>query len=149
MVKLADFGLARDMLCGLKDSNGCARTSTGAGAAGPRYTTKVVTRWFRAPEISLEDPNYTEKIDVWSIGCTFVEMISRKTLFASVSDLDHFPTIIRQLQANDALPSERDWPGLESLFKRSFPNGLPPRPPQKDRAAGGIRNFFRNLPSSD
>jgi serine/threonine protein kinase len=54
-----------------------------------------VTRWFRAPEVALEDPNYDEKLDVWSIGCTFAEMIARKTLFPSVSDLDHFPTILR------------------------------------------------------
>ncbi len=41
VVKLADFGLARDMI---------------ASDRGPRYTTKVVTRWYRAPELALEDP---------------------------------------------------------------------------------------------
>ncbi len=66
-------------------------------AERPRYTTRVVTRWFRAPELSLEDPHYTEKIDVWSVGCTFAELIARKTLFPSRTDYEHFPVILRQL----------------------------------------------------
>ena len=58
-VKLADFGLARLMKPGQM-----------------QYTTKVVTRWFRAPELALEDPCYDERVDVWSVGCTFAEMIA-------------------------------------------------------------------------
>ena len=84
VVKLADFGLSRKMLAPTDDKQ-----------KAPRYTTRVVTRWFRAPEISLEDPHYDERIDVWSVGCTFAEIIARKTLFPSRSDLDHFPTILR------------------------------------------------------
>lgn len=82
IVKLADFGLARDMV---------------PADRGPRYTTKVVTRWYRAPELALEDPCYNEKIDVWSIGCTFAEIVAKKCLFPSRSDIEHFPTILRQL----------------------------------------------------
>ena len=84
VVKIADFGLARDMISKQAKQN-------------EQYTTHVVTRWFRAPEVALGDPYYDEKIDVWSVGCTFVELIARKTLFPSKSDLDHFPTIVRQL----------------------------------------------------
>lgn len=80
IVKLADFGLSRDMVP--LDKN-------------PNYTTRVVTRWYRAPELALEDPKYNEKIDIWSIGCTFAEIISRRTLFPSKSDLEHFSIILR------------------------------------------------------
>ena len=80
IVKLADFGLSRDMIPSDKNAH---------------YTTRVVTRWYRAPELALEDPYYNEKIDVWSIGCTFAEIISRRTLFPSKSDFEHFPIILR------------------------------------------------------
>ena len=70
--------------------------STGARNERVNYTIRVVTRWFRSPEIALGDlANYTEKLDVWSIGCTFAEIIARRTLFPSPSDEEHFPTILR------------------------------------------------------
>jgi len=59
VVKIADFGLARDI------------------APYNNYTTRVVTRWFRAPEIALSSKFYTKELDVWSIGCTFAELISK------------------------------------------------------------------------
>jgi len=85
VLKLADFGLARDL----------APETPGMAEGMYRYTRKVVTRWYRAPEIALEDSYYTTKIDVWSVGCVFAELISRKPLFPSSSDLNHFPTILR------------------------------------------------------
>lgn len=39
-------------------------------------TTKVVTRWYRAPELLLDDYSYSGKIDVWSIGCIWVELLT-------------------------------------------------------------------------
>ena len=40
-----------------------------------RLTGHVVTRWYRAPELILLQENYTEKIDVWSVGCIFAELL--------------------------------------------------------------------------
>ena len=34
-----------------------------------------VARWYRPPEIILTFPIYSEKIDVWSIGCIMAELI--------------------------------------------------------------------------
>lgn len=52
IVKLADFGLAR--------------------VIHPHhvlnYTNKVVTLWYRAPEILLGYKNYDHKVDMWSVG---------------------------------------------------------------------------------
>ena len=36
----------------------------------------VVTRWYRAPEVILAQDNYTYKIDIWSVGCIFAELLS-------------------------------------------------------------------------
>merc|ERR1719162_326358 len=38
-------------------------------------TRHVVTRWYRAPELILLQENYTEAIDVWSVGCIYVELL--------------------------------------------------------------------------
>lgn len=51
--KLGDFGLGRRF----RDER--------------NLTFKVVTLWYRAPELILKYRRYDEKIDVWSIGCVF------------------------------------------------------------------------------
>ncbi len=50
-VKLADFGLGRK----IRFEN--------------LFTYKVVTLWYRAPELLLGCKTYSDKIDVWSLGC--------------------------------------------------------------------------------
>ena len=37
-------------------------------------TTYVVTRWYRAPEVILEQP-YSAAIDMWAVGCIFKELL--------------------------------------------------------------------------
>ena len=56
-----------------------------AGAIDPTEDKKdlglteyVVTRWYRAPELLVENQTYTTAIDVWAVGCIFAEMIGRK-----------------------------------------------------------------------
>lgn len=44
-------------------------------------TEYVVTRYYRAPEIMLSSQIYTNKIDIWALGCTFAELIKGKILF--------------------------------------------------------------------
>ena len=39
------------------------------------YSTHVVTRWYRAPELILVEQNYCSKIDIWSLGCVFGELM--------------------------------------------------------------------------
>lgn len=39
-------------------------------------TGHVVTRWYRAPELILLEKDYTAKIDVWSVGCIFGELLN-------------------------------------------------------------------------
>jgi mitogen-activated protein kinase 3 len=44
-------------------------------------TEYVVTRWYRAPELLLNSTDYSAAIDVWSVGCIFMELINRQPLF--------------------------------------------------------------------
>ena len=47
----------------------------------PTLTDYVVTRWYRAPELVLGFSDYSEAVDIWSIGCLIGEMIIRKPMF--------------------------------------------------------------------
>ncbi|KAF6150533.1 hypothetical protein GIB67_030334 [Kingdonia uniflora] len=62
-LKICDFGLARPT------------------AENDFMTEYVVTRWYRAPELLLNSMDYTAAIDMWSVGCIFMEMMNRKPLF--------------------------------------------------------------------
>lgn len=39
-------------------------------------TKHVASRWYRAPELILVQPNYTEAIDIWASGCIFGELLT-------------------------------------------------------------------------
>lgn len=56
---------------------------------------------------------------MWSIGCIFAEMATRKPLFPGDSEIDEIFKIFRIL----GTPTEIDWPGVTSFpdYKSSFP----------------------------
>lgn len=41
-----------------------------------RFTPRVVTLWYRAPELLFHDPSAGTPVDVWSAGCVFGELLS-------------------------------------------------------------------------
>ena len=65
-VQIADFGLARMINPNNKNN---------------QYTTRVVTLWYRAPELLLGFRNYNFGVDIWSIACVFVELVTGQVLF--------------------------------------------------------------------
>ena len=71
-LKIADFGLARPMT---------------SDAIGSEYTTYVITRWYRPPEVILER-GYNQSADVWSFGCIVSELIALAPLLPGSSDLE-------------------------------------------------------------
>lgn len=101
-LKIGDFGLARAF-----------------GVPLRTYTHEVVTLWYRSPEILLGGRQYSTGVDMWSIGCIFAEMATRKPLFPGDSEIDEIFKIFRVL----GTPTEQDWPGVTSFpdFKASFP----------------------------
>lgn len=70
-IKLADFGLARTFTIPVRP-----------------YTKEVETLWYRAPEILLGSIEYSTPIDIWSVGCIFVELITKQALFQSDCEID-------------------------------------------------------------
>jgi serine/threonine protein kinase len=39
-------------------------------------SSRVGTRWYRAPEIILMEPHYDQAADMWSIGCIVYELLN-------------------------------------------------------------------------
>ena len=50
---------------------------------------KVVTLWYRAPEVLLGSRHYSTAVDMWSVGCIMAEMIMKgEPLFPGDSEID-------------------------------------------------------------
>ncbi|KAF3636866.1 Mitogen-activated protein kinase -like protein NTF4 [Capsicum annuum] len=108
-LKICDFGLARP---NLENEN---------------MTEYVVTRWYRAPELLLNSSDYTEAIDVWSVGCIFMELMNRKPLFAGK---DHVHQI-RLLTELLGTPTESDLSFLRNEDAKRYIRQLPQHPRQQ------------------
>ena len=81
-----------------------------------RMSRTAVTLYYRAPEIFFGDLYYGNKIDIWSIGCVFAELVIGKPLFKGNNELGTLSKIIE----NIGCPNEENWPGVSQL-----PNYLP------------------------
>jgi len=59
---------------------------------------QIVTLWYRAPEVLLGSPRYSTPVDIWSIGCIFAEMASRRPVFRGDSEIDQLFRIFRHVK---------------------------------------------------
>ena len=82
-------------------------------------THEVITLWYRAPEILLGGKLYSVAVDIWSVACIIVEMITGQPLVPGDSEIDQLFKIFRLL----GTPSESVWPGVSQLpdWKSTFP----------------------------
>ena len=67
------------------------------GLAEAQKTGFDPTSFYRAPEIMLMWQKYNEKIDIWSAGCIFAEMLMGKPLFPGKDYENQFRIIIQFL----------------------------------------------------
>lgn len=93
-VKTADFGLARAY-----------------GVPVKPMTPKVVTLWYRAPELLLGTTTQTTSIDMWAVGCILAELLAHKPLLPGTSEIHQIDLIVQLL----GTPSENIWPGFSKL----------------------------------
>lgn len=120
-VKLADFGLAREI------------------RARPPFTDYVSTRWYRAPEVLLRSAVYNSPLDIWAAGAILAELYTLRPLFPGASEQDQLYKICTVL----GTPTQAQWSeghrlaaqlgvrlpqvaatALEVLIPESSPNGL-------------------------
>ncbi|KAG6430179.1 hypothetical protein SASPL_108241 [Salvia splendens] len=102
-LKIGDFGLARTT------------------SETDFMTEYVVTRWYRAPELLLNCSEYTAAIDIWSVGCIFGEIMTRKPLFPG-KDYVHQLRLITQLVGS---PDDASLGFLRSDNARRYVRQLP------------------------
>ncbi|PVD22424.1 hypothetical protein C0Q70_18236 [Pomacea canaliculata] len=95
ILKLADFGLAR--VYSQKDRN--------------RLTNRVVTLWYRPPELLLGARVYGPEIDIWGAGCIMAELWTRFPIMQGHSEQEQL-RLISQL-CGSIRPEI--WPGVEKL----------------------------------
>ncbi|KEG08889.1 putative protein kinase [Trypanosoma grayi] len=56
-------------------------------------TEYISTRWYRSPECLLTDGYYSYKMDLWSAGCVFFEIMALYPLFPGKNELDQIHKI--------------------------------------------------------
>lgn len=106
LVKIADFGLAREI------------------RSRPPYTDYVSTRWYRAPEVLLRSTSYSSPIDQWAVGCIMAELYTLRPLFPGSSEIDTIFKICQVL----GTPKKNDWPEayqLASAMNFRWPQCVP------------------------
>ena len=94
-IKIADFGLAREMNSQLQ------------------LTEYISTRWYRAPELLLGSKSYSSPIDIWAVGVVMAEMFLLEPIFPGLTDFDQLYKICSLLGS----PSPKTWPEGQKLAK--------------------------------
>lgn len=90
-LKIADWGLARSWNKEMK-----------------RLTNRVITLWYRPPELLLGCVDYDPKIDMWSVGCIVAEMFRRSGFLKGSNEASQLDIIFRIC----GHPTAKEWPNI-------------------------------------
>lgn len=88
-LKICDFGLARPI------PRVSAEEHKEEESKSRFMTEYVVTRWYRAPELLVQEKYYGAKIDVWSVGCILAEMVGRRPFFPGKDYVDQLICVLK------------------------------------------------------
>ncbi|GJE84848.1 serine/threonine-protein kinase [Phanerochaete sordida] len=94
-LKLADFGLARFYQKRRRSD----------------YTNRVITLWYRPPELLFGTTVYGPEVDMWSAGCIMLELFTKKPIFQGNDEIHQLDVIYKIL----GTPTAERWPGVSSL----------------------------------
>ncbi|XP_045793768.1 protein IMPAIRED IN BABA-INDUCED STERILITY 1-like isoform X3 [Trifolium pratense] len=101
ILKIGDFGLANN---------------TGPNSKRP-LTSRVVTLWYRPPELLMGSTNYGVTVDLWSIGCVFAELFIGKPILKGRTEVEQLHKIFKLCGS----PPEHFWKRsklpLATMFK--------------------------------
>ena len=79
-----------------------------------QYSLEVGTKWYKAPEIIYGSREYTEKVDMWSLGTILAELLDHTPIFTGATDLDQLSKISKFLGPPTNLPKEAQWFAVNS-----------------------------------
>ncbi|KAK6125751.1 hypothetical protein DH2020_040506 [Rehmannia glutinosa] len=113
VLKIADFGLANTYLNKPKRP----------------LTSRVVTLWYRAPELLLGSTDYGVGIDLWSAGCLLAEMFVGRPIMPGRNEIEQLHKIYKLCGS----PSEDYWKKVKppatfrpsQQYKRNFQETFP------------------------
>ncbi|KAI0320809.1 Pkinase-domain-containing protein [Amylostereum chailletii] len=94
-LKLGDFGLARFYQKRRRSD----------------YTNRVITLWYRPPELLFGTTVYGPEVDMWSAGCIMLELFTKKPIFQGNDEIHQLEFIFKIL----GTPTNEQWPGVTSL----------------------------------
>ncbi|XP_062101750.1 probable serine/threonine-protein kinase At1g54610 isoform X2 [Humulus lupulus] len=118
MLKIGDLGLANNYSQNRKRP----------------LTNRVVTLWYRAPELLLGATDYGTGIDLWSAGCLLAEMFTGEPIMPGRTEVEQIHMIFKLCGA----PTEEYWKKLK--LPSSF------RPPQLYKSR--LAEAFSHIPTS-
>lgn len=97
-LKIADFGLARTMkIVGANEK--------------PDYTNRVITIWYRPPELLLGATDYGREVDVWGVGCLLIELYCKMAAFRGMDEVSQLCRIFNIM----GTPTLQNWPEIDQL----------------------------------
>ena len=79
VLKICDFGSSKRIVPG----------------NGEVHTTYIASRFYRAPELLLQNEAYGPEIDIWALGCCLAEMIRLRPLFAGADSVDQLYLVMK------------------------------------------------------
>ncbi|KAJ8619179.1 hypothetical protein MRB53_015365 [Persea americana] len=120
-LKLADFGLARSF----------------SGDHNANLTNRVITLWYRPPELLLGTTKYGPAVDMWSVGCIFAELLHGKPILPGKNEPEQLNKIFELCGA----PDELTWPGVT---KMPWYTNFKPTRPMKKRLREVFKHFDRH-----
>ncbi|KAL2464108.1 putative serine/threonine-protein kinase [Forsythia ovata] len=120
VLKIADFGLASTF-----DPNN-----------KQPMTSRVVTLWYRPPELLLGATDYGVGVDLWSAGCILAELFARKPIMTGRTEVEQLHRIFKLCGS----PSEEYWK------KSKLPHATIFKPQQAYKRC--IAETFKDFPQS-
>lgn len=117
-LKLTDFGLSREL-----------RTLDGTRARP--LSNRVVTLWYRSPELLLGTHCYDESVDMWSAGCVLAELLAGAPLFRGATELECLTSVARVCGTPSPalMPSATSLPMLRLAATALTADAAPAPPP--------------------
>ncbi len=110
-LKVADFGLARRL---------SLRSSGEGSSAEDALTNKVITLWYRPPELLLGSRQYGPAVDLWGVGCIMAELLTGRPTFHGKNEMEQVNMIFKVC----GTPNEKSWPNHKNLayYEKMLPS---------------------------
>ncbi|KAG4993038.1 hypothetical protein JHK86_029865 [Glycine max] len=96
-------------------------------------TSRVVTLWYRAPELLLGATDYGAAIDMWSVGCILAELLVGKPIMPGRTEVEQMHKIFKLCGS----PSEDYWQRTKLPHATSFK----PQHPYNRQVSETFKNF--------